>query len=529
MSHFKNHKNIMYIFGGLIILMAIIIPRVFKKGSTTDQSMEYKPLVSIIDVNKYAGNIKQFDTEAKIEAKGQVELKSQISAPVQNVNVGIGDTVYAGQTLLSLKNDDISAQVSQAQANLASAQARLADIKKGIRSEEIAIYEQQYTNSERDMNNAVRDIYTKIEDSVRNKTDLLFRNAGSVNPEIIIRTQNRDTELSINLKRLVLDEKLKNDFSSNELITSEKEIVISENIMFAKGYFDLLANIVNDLSTNNSGISQSTIDGYRLSVSSAQIQVNASASAYSSAVSVWKIANNNLILKKAGATTEQMTLAGASVSQAQAALQGAQSLYNKSIITSPISGTVSSLPFRVGDLVPVASLVASVVNKDGLELKGYISGEDAQYIKEGDRVLIENKYNSEISRISPSVDSQTKKVEFKVLLNDKNNSLIIGDNSHVKIFSNASSTNPEKVYTLPISSINVSNSGYYVYTISTSTEEELNPIKSEFSLRKIVGHKVMIGEVSGENITVTDGIEKDMSIITPIIGLKDGAVVRIKN
>jgi multidrug efflux pump subunit AcrA (membrane-fusion protein) len=521
MSYFKNHKKIMYIFGGIIILLAIILPRVFRNNNSLDKVAEYKSLVSLISVDDYLGNIRQIDTNATIESKGQIEIRAQISAPVQSLNVGIGDAVYAGQTLLVLKNDDIVAQVSQARANLASAEARLADTKKGTRAEEMTIYEQQYKNAERDMNNAVRDAYTKIEDATRNKTDILFTNAASVNPDLIVRTESRAIQQDINFKRLRLGEQMKlwkGKFFLGDNITRESEAEISAIISYSKNYFDTLANIIGDLSVGNSGMVQSTIDGYRNAVSGAQMQVNGASAAYSGAVSAWKVSGDNLSLKKAGATTEQLVLAEASVSQAQAALQGVQSVYNKSVIVSPISGSVSVLPFRVGDLVSPNAIIAGVVNDDGLELKGYISSEDASYVKEGDRVLIDDKYKAIISRISPSVDTQTKKVEIRIAVSDVNTNLVIGGISNVKIYS--VSTTTDSVYTLPISSVNISNSGAHVYTLATTTDD--------VSMQTVVAHDVKLGEVYGESIKVIEGIEKGMNIVTPIIGLKDGASVRVK-
>lgn len=533
MKYLKNHKTIVYVFGGAIIFLAIVVPRVFKTGISIDSSKEYRPLVSILSVNDYIGDIRQIDTEATVESKGQVEIKAQISAPVQSVNVGIGDRVYAGQTLLILKSDDTSAQVSQARANLASAEARLLDAKKGTRVEELAIYEQQFKNAERDMNNAMRDAYTKIEDAARNKTDILFRNGGTVNPEIIVRTESQPAQRSINEKRILLTEKLrdwKTNLLSDETVTLAKEQKVSEIISFAKSYFDDLAYIVNDLTFSNSGIPQATIDGYRSSVSSAQMQINSSSAAYSASVSVWKVASDNFALRKAGSTSEQLALAEASVAQAQAALQGAQAVYSKAVIMSPIDGIVSILPFRLGDLVSPGNIIAGVVNGDGLELKAYVSEDDTPYVKEGDKVLISNRHNANVSRIAPSVDPLAKKVELKISVGDKNANLIVGSIVHVKIFVNSvkesstatstTATSTDIVYTLPISSVNISNSGSFVYTIASSSDSD--------SIEKVTAHKVVTGEVSGENIRIISGIEANMKIVMPVIGLKDGSSIRIR-
>lgn len=529
----------MYVFGGAIILLAIIIPRVFKNSNAVNVSEEYKPLVSFLAVEDYIGDIRQIDTEAVVESKGQVEIKAQISAPVQSLNVGIGDKVYAGQTLVVLKSDDTGAQVAQARANLASAEARLLDARKGTRVEEMAIYEQQFKNAERDMGNAMRDAYTKIEDASRNKTDVLFRNAGTVNPEIIVRTESRSTQSSINLKRILLTEKLrewKTVILADDTVTQDKEQKVSEIISFAKSFFDDLAYIVNDLSIGNSGMSQTTIDGYRSTVSSAQMQINSSATAYSAAVSTWRLASDNLALRKAGSTSEQLALVEAAVSQAQAALQGAQAVYSKSVIVSPINGTVSVLPFRLGDLVSPGSIIAGVVNGEGLELKGYLSEDDAPFVREGDRVLIANRYDARVSRISPSIDPLAKKVEVKISVDEDDTNLLIGSITHVKIFANPQTVYKESVsyvatstdtstggnttYTLPIASVNISNSGSFVYSIASSSDD--------ISSSKVVAHKVITGEVSGENIKIIDGIEAGMHIVMPVIGLKDGASIRIK-
>lgn len=508
MSYFKNHKTIMYVIGGLVLVSAIVIPRVFNTASVVDQSKEYKPLISILSVDKFLGNLKRVDIDASIESKDQVEIKAQISAPVQSVNVGIGDKVYTGQVLLTLKNDDIGSQLAQAKA-------RLDEVKKGTRTEELSIYEQQSANAQRDINNSVRDTYTKIEDSIINKTDFLFNNPGTVNPTIKVRTENRTIESDINMRRIVLGEKLslwKNIFSNSTNISRDEEAKISEFVSLSKQYFDLLANIINDLTVGNSGISQATIDGYKMAVSGAQIQLNAASMAYSATVSTWKVSGDNLSLRKAGATTEQLQTA-------EAALRGAQATYNKSIITSPMNGIVSTLPYRLGDLVTPGVVIAGVVNKDGLELKGYISSDDALFVKEGDKVLIDNKYNAVISRISPSVDSKTKKVEVKITVTDTGTDLIIGNSSHVIIYSNISTqatSTPVMEYTLPISAVNISNSGSFIYSIDETGT-------------KVIAHEIKIGEVSGENIRILSGIEKGMNIVTPVIGLKDGSVVRIKN
>ncbi len=109
--------------------------------------------VELINVSEFQANSSRLSVTGLVESLEQVELKSQVSAKVRRININIGDQVLAGQTLVSFDNDDIYAQLLQAEAGLESAQARLSEIKRGARNEELQIAQTTVISAETTLQN----------------------------------------------------------------------------------------------------------------------------------------------------------------------------------------------------------------------------------------------------------------------------------------------------------------------------------------------------------------------------------------
>jgi multidrug resistance efflux pump len=70
---------------------------------------------------------------------------------------------------------------------------------------------------------------------------------------------------------------------------------------------------------------------------------------YKSASALVKVAENQLALTKASATPEEIKAKEALVDQAKASVESAKANLEKSIIRSPISGTISRIDGKLGD------------------------------------------------------------------------------------------------------------------------------------------------------------------------------------
>lgn len=73
----------------------------------------------------------------KIQADESAVITTKINARVSSLNVDVGSTVNAGDTIITLDTKELEAQVEQAQAGVDVAQATLNKIKSGSRPEQI--------------------------------------------------------------------------------------------------------------------------------------------------------------------------------------------------------------------------------------------------------------------------------------------------------------------------------------------------------------------------------------------------------
>lgn len=102
------------------------------------------------------------DGPSEVEGTGTLEVVEVDVAPLTPARVvrvwrGEGDTVRAGDTLVSLTQSTIEADVSARRARLASAEAQLRDLQAGARPAEIAAAEAELRAAESDLARAVGD------------------------------------------------------------------------------------------------------------------------------------------------------------------------------------------------------------------------------------------------------------------------------------------------------------------------------------------------------------------------------------
>ncbi|MCK9578397.1 efflux RND transporter periplasmic adaptor subunit [bacterium] len=250
---------------------------------------------------------------------------------------------------------------------------------------------------------------------------------------------------------------------------------------------------------------------YNANKNAYEAAIQARQSAIDAAKSAVETAQATLDLKNAGATNEQIKTQEAAVEQAQASVDAINAQLQKTVITAPISGTVSAISVKYGELITAGQSVVSIVNKSGLQIKAYISGSDLESIEEGANVDISENVKGIVNKISPSVDSKTKSAELNILVIDPEKSeLIVGQNVSVKI-ETKESANGKNTYSLPLQAVGISSDYSYVYIVdSNSNLEEV---------------KVTTGAINGENIEILNGLTSDMKIVSTVYEFKKGQKV----
>ncbi|MDX2176195.1 MAG: efflux RND transporter periplasmic adaptor subunit [Candidatus Sumerlaeia bacterium] len=78
-----------------------------------------------------------FRTSGYIVPRERIELSPRFQATVEEILVGKGDKVAAGQVLVRLEDDEYAARLAQAQAEAGLAEAQLEEFRNGTRPEEV--------------------------------------------------------------------------------------------------------------------------------------------------------------------------------------------------------------------------------------------------------------------------------------------------------------------------------------------------------------------------------------------------------
>jgi membrane fusion protein (multidrug efflux system) len=201
-------------------------------------------------------------------------------------------------------------------------------------------------------------------------------------------------------------------------------------------------------------------------------------------------------------------------SRASAAL--AQKKVGDSVIRAPFAGQVKERNVTQGQYLKVQTPVMVIVNIDPLRMRLKIPEKMAAWVRTGQTVTISvdayagRAFKGTISRINPSVEQQTRSFEVEALIENHDGALKPG------FFVKAS-----------IPSDNVANAIFvpqealvYVYGVYKVFVVEGDRLKEK---------EVKIGERSGEEVEILEGINEGDRLALPVKGqeLKDGATVEV--
>jgi RND family efflux transporter MFP subunit len=390
-------RRIIVIIGAIILL---IIGFFFFRG---DKKPEYNLAIA------ERGSIREeVSVTGKIEAIENIDLSFRATGNVSQVLIETGNKVKKGQVLASLENNDLWAQLRQAQANLEAEEAKLSELEKGTRLETINIKETELSKVQQDLDNYYEDIldvlndsYAKAEEAIKIKIKDIFLGAEAANSYILNFDTCVSNEISSNVgySRLISERKLKewkNQLSIININSSKEELNLAmknakEYAVSFKDFFGELNNILlADCSYSNPNLDVYRIDtntGRNLIITAITNINNLEQSIASQGLLVKKTQNElNLLLS--GATKEEIIIQEAKVKSAQANVSNYYALIEKTIIRAPIDGFIAKKEIKESEVVLANISVISLMTEKGLQIKTYIPEVDVSKVKVGDRVLI---------------------------------------------------------------------------------------------------------------------------------------------
>jgi multidrug efflux pump subunit AcrA (membrane-fusion protein) len=456
-----------------------------------------------------------------VESQSEATVRTESSGRLVRVFKSLGDTVRAGETIAVFENSLDRAAVTQAEGAYEQAKA-------GRELNKVNLNNSNSKNSlETAKENALNIInsgYITMDDVVIGKTDAGFTDPRNISPRLLVLAPNQALTFNIESKRVDIEKllakrKIMNSSMNlnSDLLSEMDKLVIDLNIV--KDYLESLAQIYS-IALDSSNFPQGAIDAQKTIVNGSRSAINQNISAINGAKQALLSANTGNTATDQ-AKDPSLAQGDAGVKIALGSYQAALARLSKTVISSPINGTLNSLSIKTGDFAGQGQVAAIVSNNNALVVKAFTSSEEVKNIYTGQKVLLNNKLEARISRVASGVDPNTNKHEIEIIFEDKDKQFTNGQSIRVSIVRDVKevvkvvkSSAPAKTY-VPISSVRITPTGNYIYTVND--ENVLQEVKVE------------LGEINGEEVEVLSGMENVGKFIKDARGLKNAQKVEIKN
>lgn len=390
----------------------------------------------------------------RVKAAEEVDLAFERSGRVVAVPVKVGDRVEANTVVLKLDASELAADLrrstasvqsavasrSQAAAAVASAEAKLAEVRRGTRSEELLISETKLANAKRALTDArgdlastvakgeadvqklyeaipniVTDAYLTTEEAVLTQVADLF--TGITAPRLSFVTSDTQAQLDAENKRRDMDTMLVRFRALKDSLPSTRagrDASLTEAIGYVRQAQSFLESVSLTLNVSTS-LSSTTVATYKGYVNTARSAVSAEVSALTTqqktinsqlatnqvsssaaelrvneAERAVELAENELALKRAGSTTEQvqtqeaevdraranLAVAEAAVAEAEAGRSNIQAQIEKTELRAPFAGIVTRIDVKLGETLQPTMAPVSLISEDLFQIEADVPEAD---------------------------------------------------------------------------------------------------------------------------------------------------------
>jgi RND family efflux transporter MFP subunit len=499
----KRRSRWVFITVVLILIIGGVVGFVFihnkKPAAAAASSRGALQQVAVASVSSLSPNNAPLSVIGTVSSEDDATILAQSAGQIVSLDKQLGDRVSAGDVIATLDNSSQQAAVLQAQGAYASAQAALAtdEVTLGNASTSLANTQSQQATAVQNaeitlLNSSIAAIPGPNNDSIT---------------ATISGTYTGTQQGAYNLSLYSTGDGL--DFQTQGLESANGDVRNQPVPLGSKGlYIQFSSTDVSPSDTWTINIPNTDASAYVTNSNAYQAALQTSNSQISTAQSA--VASAQAALQQAQANEEEQLGA---LNVAKAALQ-------KTIIQSPISGTIIDLPVNNGDDLSASEEVAEVSNPNALKVVAYITPDDAQTLSVGNKAAINQTINGVITSIAQDIDPKTGAIEVEVGLPDNASGLTDGDSVTVDMDRAASLPSTEISTTtagtiIPIVALKITPTGPVVFSVDKTT-------------KSLVSHPVQIGSILGANIVVLSGLSPDMVIVTDARGLTSGEKVSIK-
>jgi len=113
---------------------------------------------------------------------------------------------------------------------------------------------------------------------------------------------------------------------------------------------------------------------------------------------------------------------GHSLEQAKSMYEQAKELYENSFVKAPFDGVVAAIYVEKNQSINIGQPVVQIISPSKMKSKIYLTGEDVQNVKAGQRVVIKfptipgAEFNGRVDKINTSIDQTSKSMEVEIVI-----------------------------------------------------------------------------------------------------------------
>jgi RND family efflux transporter MFP subunit len=517
---------IVILIGGLFILH--IVNRVAPAAAVTANNSH----VTLASVASLSSDTSALPTTGTVSSLHQATILAESSGQITAVYASLGDTVSAGEELAKLDNASQAAAVVQAQGAYAAAQAALAQASGTTAQNSTATANQatqNVTNAQASAAATLQSTFTALDDAVHTRADEYFINPKGSNPTLVGFTVP-DSQLVVTLQNerpgleatLADAQSIATDPSTDIDASIAK---MSDDVQTVQTFLNNMVAMINQAVPNQSE-NAAAISAAQTSLSAARSEVVATIAALTSAKNGYDAAVASVATATntaTGGTQNSIAGAQANVEEALGSLDAAQANLEKTVIRSPISGTIVNLPIKLGDYLNTGGTAAIVSNAAALQIVTHVTAEDAKSLAVGGKASIEGTAAGVITSIAPALDPTTNEIEVDIGITSGAATLTDGQSVTVNLTrsnteSTAASTGSDSsaassTITIPIVALKITPTGPIVFTVNASST--------------LVAVPVTLGSILGDEVQIESGLTEDMVIVQDARGHVAGDVVTV--
>ncbi|HEX9117746.1 MAG TPA: efflux RND transporter periplasmic adaptor subunit [Anaerolineae bacterium] len=416
-----------WIAAGIIMLVAIVIALVLIRGASRRSTAAGPATVAVTRgslVAAVAGS-------GNVAAEQQLDLAFQTAGTVVEVSAQPGDTVKAGQVLARLDDRSLQVQVANAQSSLDGAKARLAQAQSGnARPEDLAAAKAQLAASQAN--------YDKLANGPT-AADLAAAQAAVASAQAAYDAANKAAGTSASQLTSAAATVAKTAAALKQAQTAYDQVASLPNIAMLPQSLQLQQATIDyqQAKANYDSLNQTSGTDAQSKVQSAASQLaqaranlaklTPNAQDLAAAQGNLDQAKANLAKLTAPATTTDLQIQQAAVSQAEGALKQAQLNLDNAMLKAPFAGIVSTVNIVTGSQASSAVPALRLVNRNPLHVDLKLSENDVAQVAldQPVKLTIQSlggwQTQGKVSYVAPSADTTSGVVTYAVRVNFPDN------------------------------------------------------------------------------------------------------------